>query len=336
MSKRVFAFLPCVTAFLLLAACAGATTHESKNDEIIPPAGTPTIIKGDLLTQTLTKAASPYHVTGDLRVPEGNTLTIEPGTYIDFKGHYKLDIQGHLRAIGTADQKIVFTASEHENWENGTGENRGWNGIRFLPYLQESSIGEEDWIEYCDISYSSKIGNSDMGDIPATAYINSTGGAIYLAGRPGAKTATSEVPITFHLNNNYIHHNIAPRAGGGFFTISTALYTAPDGTKVDYYYRGVYEGNTFAQNRCNFIKQQYSGGGFGAFHVNYRGIHVFKGGAFSYNDALHLSKGEQVGGIGLEITMTDVQIEPAENWIDASEQKLTNTPASSGSTDATY
>lgn len=179
-----------------------------------PPSRPYTEISGDLTTQTLTKANSPYHVIGDIRIPRGHTLTIEPGTYIDFKGHYKLEVEGHLKAMGTAIDRIVFTASNHANWAiSETAENRGWNGIRFLPYPDVSYIGGEDWLEFCEISYASKAGNTDINDLPGgvASYINSTGGAVYLSGRPSAKQlgasgSIESIPITFHFNNNFVHH----------------------------------------------------------------------------------------------------------------------------------
>lgn len=350
MLKKNILALPLIVSLIVLAGCSGSSnldTHVTPPanggpsiptpEVILPPPGTPTEISGNLLTQTLTKAASPYHVTGDLLVPYGNTLTVEPGTFIDFKGHYKLDIQGHLKAIGTEREPIVFTATEHENWGEAEGVNRGWNGIRFLPYKNQSNVGEEDWIEYCHISYASKLGNNDTNDLFETAYINSTGAAIFLSGRPGAMTNDVEVPVTFHLNNNYIHHNFARRSGGGFFTICLSYLFETNKDKVDGYYNGVYTNNIFEENRCNGISLEnpgnsYSGGGFAEFHSYYKGVHTFKNGMFKNNVALNVTAGQQVGGVGAEVTMIDVVIIPEENWIDAG-SALTNTPAGSGETD---
>ena len=66
------------------------------------------------LTQdtTLTKAMSPYFLDNTLSVPQGKTLTIQPGTVIKFKsgGTYYLTINGNLNAIGTQAEPIIFTS----------------------------------------------------------------------------------------------------------------------------------------------------------------------------------------------------------------------------------
>ena len=311
---------------------------------VSPVSGPYTEISGDLTTQTLTKAKSPYHVVGDIRIPRGHTLTIEPGTFIDFKGHYKLDVEGHLKAIGTATERIVFTATDHASWAiSETAENRGWNGIRFIPYPDISYIGEEDWLEYCEISYASKAGNTDINDLPGgvASYINSTGGAVYLSGRPSAKQlgasgSIESIPITFHFNNNFIHHNLARRAGGGFFTINTSNVITYNPATNQYvnsesWYRGDYTGNVFENNKCDSLLQGYSGGGFGEYHSYYHGVARFFGGAFRNNTAPVATTGQQLGGweSGLTVEMTDVIVEPAENWLaaDMTWSELENTPA---------
>ena len=50
---------------------------------------------------TWTKANSPYNIFGDIRVPDSMTLTIEPGVRVIFQGHYRLAVDGTIRAIGT-------------------------------------------------------------------------------------------------------------------------------------------------------------------------------------------------------------------------------------------
>lgn len=67
---------------------------------------------------TLTKAGSPYQVTYDLFVPEGVTLTVQPGVELRFdyrRGYYHpaagLSVQGTLLARGTPEDKIVFRSA---------------------------------------------------------------------------------------------------------------------------------------------------------------------------------------------------------------------------------
>lgn len=57
-------------------------------------------------------------VTGDLLIPRGLTLTIQPGTLILIDGVVSgdkgidIDVQGAIESLGTADSPIVFTAAD--------------------------------------------------------------------------------------------------------------------------------------------------------------------------------------------------------------------------------
>ncbi len=121
-------------------------------------------------------------VDGDIFVDNGTTLTIDPGTYVEFQGHYKLDVQGRLLAEGTATDSITFTPADH---------NTGWNRIIFddTPATNDSSK-----IIYCRLEYGKGIGNfnnggalfvGSFGDLlisRSTFYNNNSevwGGAIY-------------------------------------------------------------------------------------------------------------------------------------------------------------
>ncbi len=64
------------------------------------------------LSGTLTLDDSPYIVTGDISVPDGQTLEIEPGVVIRFNGKFQFDVYGTLRAIGTEERPIVFTSNK--------------------------------------------------------------------------------------------------------------------------------------------------------------------------------------------------------------------------------
>ena len=63
------------------------------------------------------------HVTGDVTVPDGLTLSIQPGTLIRIDGVASgtdgadILVQGDLQSLGTEDQPVTFTASVvGENW----------------------------------------------------------------------------------------------------------------------------------------------------------------------------------------------------------------------------
>lgn len=74
-------------------------------------AGSSTYVKGVISTDTTwTLANSPYIVTAPAIVESGATLTIEPGVEVKFAEDSKLTVEGKLQAIGTASNKIKFTA----------------------------------------------------------------------------------------------------------------------------------------------------------------------------------------------------------------------------------
>ncbi len=56
-----------------------------------------------------------YIVTTPIAVPEGVTLTIEPGTVLKFKESVGINVEGHVKAVGTPEGRIVFTKDELGN-----------------------------------------------------------------------------------------------------------------------------------------------------------------------------------------------------------------------------
>jgi parallel beta-helix repeat protein len=81
-----------------------------------------TVYAGDV-SGTWSAAGSPYRVEGDITVPAGQTLTIDPSVEVSFQNWYKLTVNGTLLANGTAGEPILFTASN---------ASPGWLGIRFV------------------------------------------------------------------------------------------------------------------------------------------------------------------------------------------------------------
>jgi hypothetical protein len=100
-----------------------------------------TDIAGGSVSGLWAKANSPYRINGEITVPNGETLTIEPGVEVIFQGHYKFNVQGRLLAVGTVQDTITFTAQDTKT---------GWHGIRFL-----STPGTNDTskIIYCRLQY---------------------------------------------------------------------------------------------------------------------------------------------------------------------------------------
>jgi predicted outer membrane repeat protein len=128
-----------------------------------------------------TLSGSPYNVTGDITVPDGETLIIDPGVTVNFQGFFIFAVQGRLLAMGTQTDSIWFTAS------NTT---EGWRGIRFVNTLLTNDTSK---FYYCSIRYGKN--NSGTGD-------NALGGGMFI--RNFSKV---------HISNCYFSDNSA-RWGG--------------------------------------------------------------------------------------------------------------------------
>lgn len=128
-----------LTAALLLNGC-------SSGDAVKLPTGpqpSGTQISG-VLTGQLGTASSPYWVTDDLIVPEGESLTIAPGVELRFDGLHSLIVKGHLEAVGDAQNNIVFTSM---SGALGSGDFGQWRSIIFDNGADESKLS------YCLIQF---------------------------------------------------------------------------------------------------------------------------------------------------------------------------------------
>lgn len=114
----------------LIAACSIAACSETDPlgpDTTIPP-GTATITT-DITANRLFRAETTYTVSGFIKVADGATLTIDPGTKIvgdfDVPGSSLFVLRGaKINAVGTADRPIVFTS------ERSSGRQAGdWGGL---------------------------------------------------------------------------------------------------------------------------------------------------------------------------------------------------------------
>jgi len=184
--------------FLLASAILLANAHytNAQSDS--------TKIKGNVSgIWTMTK--SPYFVIGDITVPVNNTLEVRPGVRVIFMGHYKLNINGLLRAIGKPDSMILF---------DGVTATVKWNGIRFS-YAHDSCM-----VRFCKIQNGSASGSDNSGggvsiincspkllhNIITSNNATGYGGGIWIIGR-------SALPI---LDGNQIINNYAFDGGGVF------------------------------------------------------------------------------------------------------------------------
>lgn len=94
-------------------------------------------VRGELNgTHTWEQLAIPYVVDQSIEVPEGATLTIQPGTEVRMSENQDFQVHGKLNAVGTASAPIVFT---------GRTQRPGWWHNMF--------ITGEALLQHCDIGY---------------------------------------------------------------------------------------------------------------------------------------------------------------------------------------
>ncbi|HHD82922.1 MAG TPA: right-handed parallel beta-helix repeat-containing protein, partial [Bacteroidetes bacterium] len=79
---------------------------------------------------------SPYFVIGDVTIPTGNSLVIEPGVLVEVQGNYRITAEGYITAQGTISDSIKFYGLGTTTWE----------GIRLEDETNQSTF------DYCRIS----------------------------------------------------------------------------------------------------------------------------------------------------------------------------------------
>ncbi|MBT6835096.1 MAG: hypothetical protein HOA61_03550, partial [Bacteroidetes bacterium] len=174
-----------------------------------------TNISGGSVSGTWTLSGSPYLIQGSIMIPDSQTLSIEPGVQIEFKGTYKLLVLGRLLAIGTEADTISWTASDTTN---------GWRGIRFD---NTTNNNDTSVITYCKLTFGRATGTLD----------DRNGGAIYIKNFSKIIISYSQISNCFAeidgggiysfcyylgsgyghpiILNNTIHNNIANNGSGG-------------------------------------------------------------------------------------------------------------------------
>ena len=190
---------------------------------------------------------SPYNVIGEIIVPSGEILTIEPGVEINFQGYYKFTVQGNLQALGTETDSIFFTTDN---------QSVGWGGIRFY---ESDGISN---LSYCRIEFGKTSGdypdihgggmalltsdavvsNCIFADNDATGEDNGMGGAVY-----GINTGSMSGPLTLFTDCKFIRNHAYGEGGAIKFTSD---------------YNSEIMNCEFIDNTCN-----YGGGGISLYSV---------------------------------------------------------------------
>lgn len=132
-------------------------------------------------------------VTGYTTVNTGITLTVKPGTYVEFQDAYYLEVQGRILAAGTVGDTITFSPAD---------TSVGWRGIRFTG---TPSSNDTSRLSYCRIQRARSTGTGMEGN----------GGGIFV--QSFSKLVVDHCLIT---------KNYAEKEGGGVYCrISSPVFT---------------------------------------------------------------------------------------------------------------
>lgn len=101
-----------------------------------------TTIPSGNVSGTWTKAGSPYKIMGEITVPKGSTLVLEPGTVLEFQDSYGFIINGIIKAQGNITDSIVFTSVK----------NKGWSGIQINNNIQ-TNIFHFNYCKFDKVKY---------------------------------------------------------------------------------------------------------------------------------------------------------------------------------------
>lgn len=178
------------------------------------------ILACDSIRSDKTWEADTIKVSCNVIVANGVTLTISPGTFVQFQGPYKLEVLGRLLAIGTASRKITFTIKDTNYFSRMDSFNRGgWKGIQFNSVAVANDSSK---LVYCNISFGKASGASSQNQIGGGLYIYNTN-KILISNSFISNNRAAYAGAAIYLEssnprilNNVISNNSVTKITGGF------------------------------------------------------------------------------------------------------------------------
>ncbi len=229
---------------------------------------------------TWLQSNSPYNVTGNISIPQGQILTIEAGVEIHFTGHYKITVLGKLLSQGSDVAPVLFTADNHTT---------GWGGI-LLDHASQISVFNHTIFEYGIATGSFpdmhggaiKLNESDAEFYDCIFQNNKAvgsgedgmGGAVY-----GINTGSAGQTLTKFINCKFINNQSITEGGAIKFTN---------------------DGNTEITN-CQFINNMAKYGGGAIMFYSAIGVHLTK--TLFYNNTTQYSGGGAIKAMNPTVSL---------------------------------
>jgi len=99
-------------------------------------------------------------VSGDVTIENGVTLQVSAGVRVMFLGHYALEVQGRLLALGSPQDFITWTSASPGEFAIDSTTAGSWAGIRFDG---TSAVNDSSLLEYCMLEYCKAAGDGSRG-----------------------------------------------------------------------------------------------------------------------------------------------------------------------------
>lgn len=132
----------------------GQTTHVSATDE---SSRSSVIQVGGSIASDTTWNAELVQVQSDVVVEDGVTLTIAPGSRVEFADYFRIQVRGTLLARGRAERRITFTTDEPQLFTPDGSQSGCWNGIRFEA---KRARNPRSVLQYCTLEYAKAVGGA--------------------------------------------------------------------------------------------------------------------------------------------------------------------------------
>ncbi|MFC2137226.1 sugar-binding protein [Bacteroidota bacterium] len=112
-----------------------------------------TVVEGGMISGTWTKDESPYHIEGNIIIPDDSTLKIEDSVEVIFQGPYYFHIDGQLLAMGTETDSILFTRNDTAGFYIEDALDGGWQGF-IINNEGQMDDNDSTIFKYCIIEYA--------------------------------------------------------------------------------------------------------------------------------------------------------------------------------------